>query len=186
MAFERLVAQPSVGMDHTAGSIDSPTKAIRLSPEASAILRIRIRPMAVPSSSVATYNQRFSIGLAAPHALLLGAQVGLVDLYAPAQSVASRPHHGAPQLVCPGSGGLVGAQAQHRLQSQRADPFFWLVSSHIARNQLCSGLRVSSKIVPCGRRTLMPAAGALEQRRAHRPGFVVPASRQRNPCRQRS
>ena len=70
-AFAWPERQATVGVDHAAVSTDSPTKAIKLSPEAFGIVRIRIRPMPAPSSSAATAI-RFRVGLAAPHALLQG------------------------------------------------------------------------------------------------------------------
>ena len=57
--LQGLVAQPPVRMHDAASSIESCTKGIKLEAEASAMRRIRIRPIPRPSSCVATTIKAF-------------------------------------------------------------------------------------------------------------------------------
>ncbi len=62
--------------------------------------------------------------------------------------MASWSHNRPPQLVKPGPGGLVTTQPNCRCNPGALTPCFSAVTHHMARNQVRSGLRVPSKIVP--------------------------------------
>jgi hypothetical protein len=66
-----------------------------------------------------------------------------VHLHHAVETLAAGPDHGATQFVQAGPGGLVAAPAQHLLEAHRADPIFWLVISHMARNHRVNGVGVS-------------------------------------------
>ena len=94
--------------------------------------------------------QCFFLRLPSAQSLFCAPHIGLVDLHATAEPFSAGPHHRAPQLVQQRPGGTVASQTQDALQSQCAgsEPFFWLVTHHMVRNQVRSGRRVSWKIVP--------------------------------------
>jgi len=67
-------------------------------------------------------NQGFLFRLAASDASFRSAQIGFVHLHHPRQSVASRPHHRAPQLMQPSPGRLIATQSQDALQAECTPP----------------------------------------------------------------
>ena len=85
--------------------------------------------------------------------------------------------HSAPKLVQPSPGRLVAAQAQHPLQSQCTRPVLLAGEPPHCSKPTLERLAGVLKDCACCRRSLMPAACTLQQHRAHRPGFVMPASR---------
>jgi hypothetical protein len=70
------------------------------------------------------------------------AEVALVHLDRAGEELAAWDHHRAAELVKPRPRRLVAAKAQHALQPERRDAFFWLTTYQIAANQLTSGVRV--------------------------------------------
>ncbi len=85
--------------------------------------------------------------------------------------------NGAPELMQPSPGRFVAAQAQHPLQAQRARPVLLAREPPHGSKPTLEGLAGVLKYCARRWRSLMPAAGALQQRCPHRPRFVVPASR---------
>ena len=142
------------------GSIASSTNACRLSAEASATRRMRIRPdPAAPVLLDRHGDQHLVSWLPPPQPGFLGPPVRLVHLDAPAKPVPAGADHGPSQLVQPRPGRLVAAQPQHLLQapghSRRSSG---VVTHHIARNHIVNGVRVSWKIVPAVTEVCRPQA----------------------------
>ena len=73
------------------------------------------------------------LDLAASLAFFRAAHIGFVGLDLADKAVAAGPHHGPPQLVQPGPGGLVAAEAEGALQPQGAHPV--LLAGHEPHRQ---------------------------------------------------
>src|SRR4029453_10605063 len=97
----------------------------RLAAEASAIIRILIRPMPGPSACAATTTKALLDFCRPPITPSAKApDEGLVHFDPAAQPVPVWSDHRPPQFMQPGPGRLVTAQPQHPLQPKRARPLF--------------------------------------------------------------
>ena len=105
-------------------------------------------PDAAPALLSRHRDDGLALDLTAPLAFLRAAHIGFVGLDLAGKAVAAGPHHGPPQLVQPGPGGLVAAEAEGALQPQGAHPVLLAGHEPHPRNHVRSGLRVPSKIVP--------------------------------------
>ena len=154
-------------------------KACRLATDASGTRRIRIRPIPRPTASAAT-TTRALVAVDRPCAPPRPPR----SSHRPRRgrpAIAARAYHRAAQLVQPGPRRLIAPQAQDALESQRAGAGLWLVTHHIARNHVVSGVRVSWKIVPAVTDVCRPhAAHSSRLRTGHALGW--PHCGQRNPC----
>ena len=153
------------------------TKGNRLSPEASPILFMRIRPIPLPSSLGGHRDQRFVLQLAAPQALFESAQLTFLDCPSRGQQIPPRPHHRAPHFVQPGPSRFVAVQPQHSWKSPSAgcgllggDP------PHRTKPQRQRAARALQDR-PCGHRGLAPTRSALQQHCSPRPGLSTTATR---------
>ena len=90
-----------------------------------------------PDAAPALFSRHRDDGLTldrtAPLAFFRAAHIGFVGLDLAGKVVAAGPHHGPPQLVQPGPGGLVAAEAEGTLQPQGAHPV--LLAGHEPNRQ---------------------------------------------------
>ena len=126
--------KPAVGVHHASRLDHSSTKGIKLAADA-------FRTRACGSVLPAAINAR-SAGRSHPLPQRPNRS------HRPRLRLPPRTHHRSPQLVHPGPRGLIAAQPENALQTQRADPVLLRRTCQIARNHSRSGLRVSWKIVP--------------------------------------
>src|SRR5579883_2548151 len=119
--FQRLIAQPRVGM-HDAAWFDGVSHKRHQAcgrgvgdpshpylPDTVAIFLRRHR------------DQSLLLGLPTPHTLFYAAEIRFIYFDRPSEPVPARPHHRPAQFMQPSPGGLVTSQAQYPLQPQSAD-----------------------------------------------------------------
>jgi hypothetical protein len=116
-------------------------------------------------------NQDPFLGLAPANA-----DVRIVDFDPSRQPVASRPDHRPPQLMQPRPRGLVISSPSTCCRPMALGSIFWLLTHHMARNHVGSGVRVSLKIVP-GATGRLTVTGCAVEKRTHRPRFGPAAFR---------
>ena len=128
-----------------------------------------------PTSSAATTTNAF-VAVERPRAPPEPAHQGLVDLDLPGEPIPPWAHHGPAQLVQPRPGGLIAPQAQDLLQAQGAGP--GLLIGHVPHRPEPRRQGGARAVEDGARRdrSLVTAARALPQHRAHGPGAGVPAA----------
>ena len=104
------------------------------------------------------------------------AHQGLVDLDLPGEPIPPWAHHGPAQRVQPRPGGLIAPQAQDLRQAQGAGP--GLLTGHVPHRPEPRRQGGARAVEDGARRdrSLVTAARALPQHRAHGPGAGVPAA----------
>jgi hypothetical protein len=127
-------------------------------------------------------NQGLTFGLPASDAFLQAPQIGFVYLHRSCQPVTARPHHRSPELVQPGPGRLVAAQAQHSLQTQCTGAVL-LARQPVHRPQpVHQGFARVLKDGARGHQRLMPTGLALHEHRPNRPEGRAPTARAAEPA----
>ncbi len=172
-----LVAQPAIRVHLTAGLDDGVDEALE------AIRRcVRHPAQPNPAQPLADVlgsdgNQGLFLGPAATDAILDAPDERLVHFDVAGEPVPAWPHHRPSQLVQPGPGRLVAAQAQHLLQRQRARP--GLLTGDGPHRPKPDGERAAGVLEdrPSRDGRLAATGGTLEQPAAHWPRLLVGAGR---------
>src|SRR5208283_4976953 len=111
------------------------------------------------------------------NSFLLASYQSLVHLYAPAQPIAARAHHGAAQFMQQRPGRLVALQAQHTLQADGTDAV--LLAGHPPHGTKPQGQRQATvlKDRPGGNRALVVTTGTAHKTVGLRPALRLAAAR---------
>ena len=117
-------------------------------------------PDAAPALFSRHRDDGLTLDLTAPLAFFRAAHIGFVGLDLAGKVVAAGPHHGPPQLVQPGPGGLVAAEAEGTLQPQGAHPVLLAGHERVERIEECGLQRPR-----IGRQVVQPVAGLARQPR---------------------
>ena len=118
-------------------------------------------------------NDGLALDLSAPFVLFRAADVGFVDLDRAAECVATRPNHGAAQLVQPGPGRLVAAEPEHPLQPERADAVLLAGNEPHGHEPGSERLARALENGAGGERRARVTAAAAQQIVRHRPRLVA-------------
>jgi hypothetical protein len=169
--LQRLVSQPSVGMDHAAGFHRLFDKANQTTGRS-----VWNPPHANPPDPFAVFlsrhhNQRLVLRLPTANTLFQAAQVSFVRFHASRESFPPRSHHGPTQFVKHRPGGLIAAQAQNPLQSQSTDAVLLAGDVPHGPKPDPQGQMTVLKNGPRRDRHLIPALVATPAIPSHRPGL---------------
>ncbi len=99
----------------------------------------------------------------------------LVDFHPSREPIATRPHHGAPQLVQPRPRRLIAAESQDLLQRQGAGAGLGAGDAPHRAKPIVSGVRVSWKMVPAVTDVCRPHAAHCQSTARTGQAFVPPA-----------
>src|ERR1700730_4936642 len=123
------------------------------------------------------HDQRLTLGLSAPDALLQAAQIGFIHFHPSRQPITARPDHRSSELVQPRPGRLVAAQSQDPWQAQ--GPGSVLLSRQPIHSPEPIHQRLPRILEDRARRhrRLEATLLALHQRRSHRPKVTAAAAR---------
>src|SRR5579875_2351085 len=119
--FQRLIAQPRVGM-HDAARFDGVShKRHQACGRGVGDPSHPYPPAAVSLFSRRHRDQSLLLGLPTPHTLFYAAEIRFIYFDRPGEPLPAQPHHRPAQFMQPSPGGLVTSQAQYPLQPQSAD-----------------------------------------------------------------
>src|ERR1700684_1911283 len=169
LPFQRVVAQPSVG-------VDDATRFDRLLYKGNQALGGSIDNLAHPNPPdsrpiLLRSNNNQGLFQVQPtrKSFLQAADITFVHLHSAGKSVACRPHHGASQLMQPRPGRLVALQSEHPLQTQCAGTaLLRRHPPHGAEPDWQWGSRALEDRPGC-HRSLAATVRAFEQNSPHRP-----------------
>ncbi len=175
--FQRLIAQPRVGM-HDAAWFDGVSHKRHQAcgrgvgdpshpylPDTVAIFLRRHR------------DQSLLLGLPTPHTLFYAAEIRFIYFDRPSEPVPARPHHRPAQFMQPSPGGLVTSQAQYPLQPQSADAVLLRGHPpHRPKPKHERGVRILEDR-PCRHRDLAGATRTSPPDQTQRPSLGAAAAR---------
>src|SRR6516225_5648262 len=179
--LQRLVSEPTVGVDHA-------SRFHRILDEGNQTpgrgVGNPLQANAADTSSIflsRNPNQGFLFGSPTAHAFLQSAQIGFIDLHCPGQPITARPDHRPTELVKPSPSLFVTPQAQDPLQTQGAGAV--LLGGHPPHSPKPQSQRAPRVLEdrPGGDRGLMTARPTLQKHAPQRPVLLPSTPRTAKP-----
>src|SRR5579863_7234294 len=170
--LQRLVAQPAVRVDHTAGLNRLFDERHQTGSRSIGNVAQTNAPNSLSILLSGNDNQGLHFHLTPPQTFFQSAQVSFVDFHGSRQAIATGPDHSPAQLMQPTPSRPVVLQSQDPLQTQGASTV--LLGSHPPHSPKPQPQRTPGilKDCSCRRRSLMPTLDAFQEHLSHPP---VPA-----------